>query len=641
MNENRVSQKTGVGFSGGPKGLFGLWVLAGLAGVMGCSPAEYHQKMDKVADKIIAEEQQKAIGRTEDFTIERPSDIFRRRLLEDQDLATSGGAALGTDRLTPVPHWPEPNYPTPSETAGDEAGLAPGKTIRLALDQMLQIGAKNSFEYQNQKEQVFQTALGLDLSRNEFRNIFFGQLKNLTSSDTTGDRAVSGTASSAEAGVNRKLTNGSQISSALAVDLANLFTSGGSSSLGLAADASISVPLLRGSGAYIVTEPLIQAEREVIYAIWEFERYKKIFAVNVADRYFSVLGQLDTLKNTAEDYRSRIASARRSRRLADAGTLREIDVDQAVQNELSARQRWIAATQQYQSQLDGFKMFLGLPPDAQVELDPNDLVKLTTASQEMIDRLTIQNPSGKPTETPHADAPIELSAPTREGAGPYEMDYGDAIKLALEKRLDLQVDQGKVYDAQREVVVAADALRAELTFFGSGALGERRASVSSGSSRDAQIRTDHAFFSSLMTLDLPIERTAEAVNYRNSYIALEKSVRAVQSQEDQIKLEIRNELRDILEARENLYIQAKAVLLAQKRVKSVGMFLEAGRTGTQIRDLLDAQDSLLSAQIQLTRAVVDYRLSELRIQRDMELLMVDAKGLWREYTPEMKNHEEK
>jgi outer membrane protein TolC len=93
----------------------------------------------------------------------------------------------------------------------------------------------------------------------------------------------------------------------------------------------------------------------------------------------------------------------------------------------------------------------------------------------------------------------------------------------------------------------------------------------------------------------------------------------------------------MLQARENLYIQAKAVYLAEKRVKSVNLFLEAGRA--QIRDLLEAQDSLLIAQNNLTAAVVDYRVAELRIQRDMGVLKLTDEGLLREYRPEMVNAE--
>ena len=80
-----------------------------------------------------------------------------------------------------------------------------------------------------------------------------------------------------------------------------------------------------------------------------------------------------------------------------------------------------------------------------------------------------------------------------------------------------------------------------------------------------------------------------------------------------------------------MYIQAKAVYVAEKRVKSTNMFLEAGRAST--RDLLEAQDALLAAQNALTDAVVKYRIAELNIQLNMDTLQIDVKGLWQEYIP--------
>jgi outer membrane protein TolC len=142
----------------------------------------------------------------------------------------------------------------------------------------------------------------------------------------------------------------------------------------------------------------------------------------------------------------------------------------------------------------------------------------------------------------------------------------------------------------------------------------------------------------LLTLDLPLERTAERNTYRKSLIDLEQTVRDVQTLEDQIKLSVRTELRTLLESRESLKIQAQSVGVAQKRVRSSNLFLEAGRI--QIRDLLEAQDDLLSAQNSLTSAVINYRVAELELQRDMGLLQVDASGLWREFSPEVIDHVE-
>jgi len=598
----------------------------------GCqSPAEHRLKTDKAAYDIIREKQQKGLGKVESFDIEKPSDALRRRLLDKQNLACGSAASFGSDKLEKIKHWPEEDYPDAKSSLDPIVLLEETRPLKLSLIQALQVGARNSFDYQSRKEQVFSSALALELERDEFRNTFVGQVKDLASTDTTGDRTVSGTVKSSELGVSRKFESGAQLTSALAIDLANLLTAGGASSLGLAGDATISIPLLRGSGRHIVTEPLTQAERNVVYAIWGFERFKRQYAVDVASSYLSVLRQLDTLKNTKEDYRSRIASSRRSRRLADAGRLKEIEVDQAVQNELKARARWISASEQYKKQLDSFKKLLGLPTDANIELDPNELERLTLPSLKIIEQIAKEDKSKQDRETPPADAPIHLTEPSNENAGPLEMNESSAMQLALDNRLDLRVNEGKVYDAQRAVVVAADALGAELTLFGSADLGARR-TVTTADLRDAQLRTDKGLYSAVLTLDLPFERTAEAISYRNSFINLERAVRDVQSLEDEIKFEVRNELRDMLEARENLYIQAQAVFVAQKRVRSVNLFLEAGRA--QIRDLLEAQDALLSARNNLTSAIVDYRIAELKIQRDMGLLEVDEKGLWQEYLPE-------
>ncbi len=235
-------------------------------------------------------------------------------------------------------------------------------------------------------------------------------------------------------------------------------------------------------------------------------------------------------------------------------------------------------------------------------------------------------------ETPPADAPVELVPPSDEGAGPLEIDESLAIQLALENRLDLQVAIGEVYDAQRQVVVRADALGADLTLLGSANLGEGR-SIGSATADDAQLRFDKASYSALLTLDLPLERTAERNAYRNSFIDLERATRNVQTLEDQVKLSIRSELRGLIESRESLKIQARSVIVAQKQVKSSTMFLEAGMAN--MRDLREAQDALLVAQNSLTQAVITYRTTELELQRDMGLLQVDENGMWREFSPEV------
>ncbi|MBN1788423.1 MAG: TolC family protein [Sedimentisphaerales bacterium] len=594
----------------------------------GCNEAKYRRDTDKIADNIIRQKQLQTLGKKTPFGIERPSDILRRRLLIGQNLPIYSHASLGTDKLDPIEHWPEENYP--AAVSGEKVieTTDANKPIVISLVQALQIGAYNSFAYQEKKEAIFQKALDLELERDAFRGTFTGQVENLISTDTTSEDTETGVRNSGDFGVSQKLKSGAELGASFAIDLVNLLTLGHASSMGLFSDATVSIPLMRGSGKHIVTEDLTQADRDVIYALWEFEQYKKEFAVEVANKYLSVLQQLDTIKNREADYRSRTASAKRSRRLADAGRIQEIEVDQAVQNELRSRQGWITATQSYKRQLDSFKIFLGLPPDANIELDPKELELLAAPTKKLISQVEEETETN--VEITSNDQLVELLEPDYTNAGPYELEESLAIKLAFDNRLDLKATAEKVYDAQRAVVVAADDLRAEVTLFGSVESGARR-TISSAGSDDSHIRKDKGVSSALLTIDLPFHRTQEAINYRNSYIDLEQSVRDVQELEDNIKSEIRNRLRDLLEAREKMHIQAKSVYVAQKRVTSVNMFLDAGRA--QTRDLLEAQDDLLDAQNSLTASVIDYRIAELNVQRDMGVLQVDEKGLWKEYSP--------
>jgi outer membrane protein TolC len=180
------------------------------------------------------------------------------------------------------------------------------------------------------------------------------------------------------------------------------------------------------------------------------------------------------------------------------------------------------------------------------------------------------------------------------------------------------------------VVVAADALRMGLDLTAAGSAGASR-SLGSADQPDAELRPETGVYGLDALLDLPFERTAERNAYRNSYITLEQSVRAVQELEDQIKLDVRDSLRNLRQTRESYSIQALAVTVAERRVESTELFLQAGRA--EIRDVLEAQEALISAQNALTAALVSYRVAELGLQVNMDVLEVNEKGLWNEYKP--------
>ncbi len=616
-----------------------LLVVSTLGPAFGCvAPASYRHSADRVAYRAIEQAQREALGRAEPFTLERPEETLRRRLLLDQHLPRSSPVSLGTQELEAIAQWPDAAYL--DTDSGDDPTDAwnTEEAIKISLIDALQIAARESRAYQTAKERVFEVALQLDLEADEFRNTWSSTLASLVDWDlneeividdrgNTDTQTITGVDNSGIIGFRRRLENGLSFTGSIGLDLVSLLTQEKWFSRGVFADVTITMPLMRGAGEFVVREPLTQAERDVVYAIYDFERFKREFAVDVASDYLAVLGRSDSVQNTEENYRSLIASTRRARRLADAGRLPEIQVDQSQQDELRARNQWVAAVATHQRQLDGFKLTLGLPVDSNVELDPKELAVLSDSLSDLIAGPEEGTQSGG---TPSADAPVELLNPGHGRAGKYELDPPAAILVALDHRLDLRVAVGNVYDTQRIVAIAADQLRADLTLLGSGSTGAGRTLDSAGL-ENANLRPDLGRYSAMLTLDLPYERTAERNVYRGSLIRLERAVRDVQELEDQIKLEIKNGLSRLMEARETIQIQASSVFLASRRVASTNLFLEAGRA--EIRDLLEAQESLVSAQNSLTAALVSYRVGELALQRDLGVLEVNHQGMWQEYTP--------
>lgn len=601
----------------------------------GCrSPAEHRAATDEAAYATVRSAQRSALGRVEGFSVEPPSQTLRRRLLIEQNLPHSGAASLGSDAVERIPEWPDPTYG--SNRPPDLALAIPsGAPLRITLLDALQIAARNSPEYQAQKEAVFEAALRLDLEREEFRSVWKATLASSLSTEKEGEDRVSGIENKTNVGMTQKMLAGASFAMNLGLDLVKLLTQDAASALGVMADATISVPLLRGSKRFVITEPLTQAERDVVYAIYSFGRFKQIFAVRIAAEYLNVLQQLDQVNNARDNYQRLVVSSRRARRLAEAGQLPQIQVDQARQDELRARNRWVSAQLSLKSKLDSLKALLGLPPDAQIELERSELDEVARRTAPLVQRARIAAEAAAEEALP-ADAPVKLESPSREGGGPLEMDEERAVKLALEQRLDLRMALGRVLDAQRATVVAADRLRADLLLLGRGRLGESR-SLGSASAGNASFVPERGAYAASLQLDLPLNRKSERIAYRNRLLDFEKAVRNVQILEDQIKLAVRDGLRNLMESRETVAIQAAAVEVARRRLESTTMFFEAGRAA--MRDLLEAEEALVSAQNALTAALVRYRVSELALQRDMGVLEIGENGLWHEYSPpDMENY---
>ena len=475
------------------------------------------------------------------------------------------------------------NVPASPNDIHIDKAVPPSGVITLA--QAIAMATAHNRDYQRQKEQLYLTALDLTLARHEFARQWFGTVDASYVRNSTDEQVGYG----AETGLSQLLADGAQISTSIAIDWARFLTGDPDMSLGSVLSASITQPLLRGRGRKVVQENLTQAERNALYQIRTFNRYRKTFVVSIVDAYYRVLQQKDAVTNATNSYESKVQLRERLQMEANEGVTPRFQVDQAEQSELLARDTYIRAQQRYEQLLDEFKITLALPTDIDIELDQNELKALQT---------------------------IGIVEPD------YELDA--AVETALAQRLDLANSADAVEDAERKVVVAADNLGVELNLIGSAGVN------SAPKTKIERLQFQNGTYSLGLEADLPLDRKAERNAYREALITFEQRRREHENEVDEVKLDVRDAYRRLREEAESYRTQQKALELAQIRVGVSPILWEAGRMNA--RDYLESQDDLLQAQNNVTSALVSHAIAKLNFFRDVGILQVKPDGMWAEPT---------
>jgi outer membrane protein TolC len=521
-------------------------VIIGLGGA--CSPTRYKAEADKEVYKIIDKKWKNDFGQKVNYTI---SDVA-----------------------------PSPNAVQIEEVPTGVINLAEAAAIATARNR----------DYQRQKEELYLIALDLTLERYDFAMQWFGTFdpkytRGHSSSSATGDDNEEEISYTAEGGFSQLLADGALVSASIALDWARFLTGDPRASIGSVLTATVTQPLLRGAGRRIAQENLTQAERNVLYEIRSFNRYRQEFIVSIVNDYYRVLQRRDAVTNAESNYKRRVESRERLEMQADAGRVNRFEVDQARQRELDAMDSFVRAQQSYQQALDEFKIRLAVPTEANIELDQNELKALES---------------------------VGVSQPV------YTIDA--AIETALLSRLDLANSMDGIDDAVRKVMVAENGLGADLNLVGSMSVG------STGQTDYGRLQFHRGTYGLGLEADLPLNRKEERNIYREALINLTQKQRQYENDADIVKLEVREAYRNLEQAAESYQIQKNSLELAQMRVDSTSLLLEAGRLTT--RDLLEAQDALLQAQNNLTAALVDHAIAKLSFFRDIGVLQVRPDGMW-------------
>lgn len=493
--------------------------------------------------------------------------------------------SVGVTNIFGIAYGGDPLAPLVPDTNG---------VMRLSLDDALRVGAKNNRQFRRYKETVFVRALALDTEEYAFSTTFSGMILGALSGDpeVVKESAKAGGDSSL---AKKKFEQGAIMTGNAAVDVARMIRDDWHS-FAWTGDMTMSIPLMRGAGREIVREPLTQAERNLVYSIWTFERYRQTFALSLAKAYFNVLKYFQNHLNSGDNVKRLEQNYSRAEMMFEAGRMDRIQTDQAKTDLLNARQTMITTMQSYQDALDDFKITLGLSPETPIELCAEELRLL---EQKMENLAAV-------TEDALADYPAE----------------SEALAAAVRNRRDLAVVRGGAEDAERQVKIKADALRADLKVEG-GAKYSGGRHYHDPKTTDVETTATEA----TITFSMPWDRRRERNQYRQALVVRDQALRDYVEDEDDVKNEVRAGYRDLVAKRMLYGNKVEAYRTACMRVEANDLFMQSGRSS--MRDILEAESALLSARNALCSAVIDWWTSDLELRCATGGFEILRDGTWK------------
>jgi hypothetical protein len=600
------------------------------------------------------------------------------------------GVAVGRDALLPV----QPNVgmtpegfreagrasaglaallsPT-SEPISDfeAAALPPGQTVyKVTPQQALTLALMNSRAYQLQLEQIYIRALDVTLQRFNFEPQFYAGLT--PSTGVAGGGIPANFANSflyrtaeapggqqsllnlgTAAGFGKALSFGGRILTGFANQ--TIFNLVGSNPVQPTVQSVIPItivqPFLRGGGRAVTLEPLTLAERNLLYQIRTFARFRQEFVPNVLTAnqavtgggdgnigYLNVLQQLQQLENSRAilaAYEAIFTAYQEMASGAGAG-VSQLNVDQIDSTLTGQRNTLIGQTIAFQNQLDQYKIQLGLPPDLPLVLDRG----LTQPFRDVFGRIDrwFGDENRDPADLPgyvealprFEDVVLDGRPVVAQGREPSNREdvLLAAERIALENRYELMNARAQLYDAWRQLAVRHNALK-----------GIFNVSVTNQIFTPTNTTNPFAFvdqakqFALTFNTELPLVRLAERNAYRQGLILYRQQQRALMLLEDQTKFTVRQDVRALIQLAEQYENQKRQLVISlRQRDNSARLIFAPPGAGTgdasaqitaQTTTLIQGIQQTLSAQNALITNWVQYQTARLSLYRDLGILPYD------------------
>ena len=227
--------------------VLGFAVLSGFSG--GCSPEQYKADADKEVYQILDEKWEDEFGQKANY------------IISDSNTVSS-----------PID--------IPVEKVIPESGV-------ISLSEAVAIATKYNRNYKTRKETLYQSALSLTGTRYNYALQWFGTIDGTYTDDKstggTGRNDYDDVTIETSTGVNKTalFLDGVLFNAGIAIDWVRFLTGDPRTTLGTILSGDVTIPLLGSGAGKARQETLTQAERQVLYDIRTFNRFRKSFVVDI------------------------------------------------------------------------------------------------------------------------------------------------------------------------------------------------------------------------------------------------------------------------------------------------------------------------------------------------------------------------
>jgi outer membrane protein TolC len=528
---------------------------------------------DEIASNIIRHRQKQTLGTTSDADVGAEDGHIRPR--GDMYSFTPSGIDSSVPESFRKPATEDADEDSINTNGYDDEDLIP-----FRLSDALEYAFQNAWDFQTQKEDLYLSALALMTERQlwtpqfvagvrgEYAN--YGQVRDFDHAMT----AVS------ELSVSQRLPFGGEVAArvinVLMRDIGRHTTSGESGTTILEAN----IPLLRGAGR-VAYESRYQAERNLVYAVRDFEGARRDLVVDVAGDFFDLLAIKTQIESAIGAKESAILEQTRTQAWVDTGRLVQIEANRIDVQVLDRSNDVNNARVRYETALDRFKIRIGMPTQ-----EPIDVV----------------------------DEELDLFEP--------DITEQEATETALAYRLDLINTQDRIDDAKRGVVIAKNNFLPQFDISGSISM-----DTDPNKKNSLSYNSERTLWQGMLELEVPLDRREERNVFRASLIDLRRGERAYELAKSNVILDVRSAIRNLELAKQSMAIQEENIEVNIARAVQANELLKRGRLSSS-RDTIEAQNAIQTSKNQFASAVADYRLAILTLQRNCGTLRVDDQGHW-------------